>query len=194
MMTRHYLDLGSVCYRLKQISHTARPIGSTTQLWVSDTSLVWNCWAHFAQKLVVTKWNASCFFRLNNFRSLIWFSFVTLWNWKISINSLPKSKILTWFNQCSLFVRTKSEHDYSRNKSTYEFTGTAKLVALEYFVAIVTSRSSGANANNCLSTSEVKLEVPDIRHWATSSVFNLWCDITIARNNTQQNIRTSSIN
>ena len=94
MMTRHYLDLGSVCYRLKQISHTARPIGSTTQLWVSDTSLVWNCWAHFAQKLVVTKWNASCFFRLNNLRSLIWFSFVTLWNWKISINSLPKSKIL----------------------------------------------------------------------------------------------------
>ena len=34
LMTRHYLDLGSASDWLKQISHAARPIRSTTQIWV----------------------------------------------------------------------------------------------------------------------------------------------------------------
>ena len=34
MMTRHYSDLGSASDWLKQISHAARPIKSTTQIWV----------------------------------------------------------------------------------------------------------------------------------------------------------------
>ena len=33
-MTRHYPDLGSASYRLNHISHAARPIRSTTQIWV----------------------------------------------------------------------------------------------------------------------------------------------------------------
>ena len=33
-MMRHYPDLGSPSDRLNQISHTARPIRSTTQIWV----------------------------------------------------------------------------------------------------------------------------------------------------------------
>ena len=33
-MTRHYPDLGSASNWLKQISHAARPIRSTTQIWV----------------------------------------------------------------------------------------------------------------------------------------------------------------
>ena len=33
-MTHHYLDLGSASDWLKQISHAARPIRSTTQIWV----------------------------------------------------------------------------------------------------------------------------------------------------------------
>ena len=33
-MTRHYPDLGSVSDWLKQISHAARPIRSTTHIWV----------------------------------------------------------------------------------------------------------------------------------------------------------------
>ena len=40
-MTRHYPDLGSVFDCLKQISYTARPIRSTTQIWVVMSS-VWN--------------------------------------------------------------------------------------------------------------------------------------------------------
>ena len=34
MMTRHYSDLGSSSDWLNQISHTARPVRSTTQIWV----------------------------------------------------------------------------------------------------------------------------------------------------------------
>ena len=34
MMARHYLDLGSASDWLNQISHTARPIRSTTQVWI----------------------------------------------------------------------------------------------------------------------------------------------------------------
>ena len=33
-MTRHYPDLGSASDWLNQISHAARPIRSTTQIWV----------------------------------------------------------------------------------------------------------------------------------------------------------------
>ena len=33
-MTRHYSDLSSASHCLNQISHAARPIGSTTQIWV----------------------------------------------------------------------------------------------------------------------------------------------------------------
>ena len=33
-MTRHYPDLASASDWLKQISHAARPIRSTTQIWV----------------------------------------------------------------------------------------------------------------------------------------------------------------
>ena len=41
LMTHHYPDLGSVFDCLKQISYTARPIRSTTQIWVVMSS-VWN--------------------------------------------------------------------------------------------------------------------------------------------------------
>ena len=34
LMTRHYPDLGSASYWLNQISHAARPIRSTTQIWI----------------------------------------------------------------------------------------------------------------------------------------------------------------
>ena len=34
LMTRHYPDLGSASDWLNQISHAARPIRSTTQIWV----------------------------------------------------------------------------------------------------------------------------------------------------------------
>ena len=34
LMTRHYLDLGSASDWLNQISHLARPIRSTTRIWV----------------------------------------------------------------------------------------------------------------------------------------------------------------
>ena len=34
LMTRHYPDLGSACDWLNQISQVARPIRSTTQIWV----------------------------------------------------------------------------------------------------------------------------------------------------------------
>ena len=34
LMTRHYSDLGSASDWLNQISHAARPIRSTTQIWV----------------------------------------------------------------------------------------------------------------------------------------------------------------
>ena len=33
-MTRHYPDLGSVSDWLNQISHAARPIRSTTHIWI----------------------------------------------------------------------------------------------------------------------------------------------------------------
>ena len=33
-MTRHYPDLGSASDWLNKISHAARPIGSTSQIWV----------------------------------------------------------------------------------------------------------------------------------------------------------------
>ena len=69
-MTRHYPDLGSASDRLNQVSHAARPIRSTTQIWVvtrnqygisalvSETS--------FAGKPVVASPNVHvrCFLRL----------------------------------------------------------------------------------------------------------------------------------
>ena len=69
LMTRHYRDLGSASGWLNQISHAARPVRSTTQIWVvtrhqygisvlvSQTS--------FGGKLpVVASPNVGCFLRL----------------------------------------------------------------------------------------------------------------------------------
>ena len=68
LMTRHYPDLGIASDWLKQIFHVARPIRSTTQIWVvtrhqygisalvSQTSL--------RGKPVVASWIVGCFLRL----------------------------------------------------------------------------------------------------------------------------------
>ena len=41
LMTRHYPDLGSASDWLNQISHAARPIRSTTQIWVATLHQYW---------------------------------------------------------------------------------------------------------------------------------------------------------
>ena len=52
LMTRHYQDLGSAPYWMKQISLAARPIRSTTKIWVSDTSSVWNFCPRFSDVIL----------------------------------------------------------------------------------------------------------------------------------------------
>ena len=48
-MTRHYPELGSASDWLNQISHAARPIRRTTQIWVvTDTSSAWNICTRFS--------------------------------------------------------------------------------------------------------------------------------------------------
>ena len=67
-MTRHYPDLGSASDWLNQISHAARPIRSTTQIWVVKrhqygiSALVSQ--TSFGGKPVVASPNVSCFLRL----------------------------------------------------------------------------------------------------------------------------------
>ena len=48
LMTSHYPDLGSASDWLKQISHTALPIRSTSQIWVVTLSSVWNFCTRFS--------------------------------------------------------------------------------------------------------------------------------------------------
>ena len=48
LMTCYYPDLGSASDWLKQISHVALPIRSTSQIWVVTLSSVWNFCAHFS--------------------------------------------------------------------------------------------------------------------------------------------------
>ena len=82
-MKRHYPDLGSASEWLNQISHAARPIKSTTQIWVetrhqhgisayvSQTSFggetsgsVVKC-RLFSQAAVTNKKRATCFATIN---------------------------------------------------------------------------------------------------------------------------------
>ena len=65
-MTRHYPDLGSASDWLKNIFHAARPIGSTTKIWVM-TRYQYAIPAPVSQKSfsgkpVVQSQNVSCFF------------------------------------------------------------------------------------------------------------------------------------
>ena len=68
LMTRHYPDLGSASDWLNQISHAARPIRSTTQIWVVTrhqygiSALVSQ--TSFSGKPVVASLNVDCFRRL----------------------------------------------------------------------------------------------------------------------------------
>ena len=68
LMMRHHLDLGSACYWLKRISHAARPMSSSTQIFVvmlyqyGISALVLR--RHFAGKPVVASWNVSCCLKL----------------------------------------------------------------------------------------------------------------------------------
>ena len=67
LMTRHYPDLGSASDWLNQISHTARPIRSTTQIWwrvISMEFLRSFLTRHLAGKSVVAPTNVGCFLRL----------------------------------------------------------------------------------------------------------------------------------
>ena len=65
LMTCHYPDLGSASGWLKQISHIAWPIRSTTQIWVghviSMEFLHLFLRQHFARKLMVMLCNFRCF-------------------------------------------------------------------------------------------------------------------------------------
>ena len=69
MMMRHYPHLGSASYWLNQNSHAARPIRSTTQIWVVTrrqngiSALVSQM--SFGRKPVVASPNVGCFLRLN---------------------------------------------------------------------------------------------------------------------------------
>ena len=75
-MTRHYPDLGSASDWLKKIFHAARPIRSTTKIWVmtryqyaipapvSQTS--------FSGKPVVQSQNVSCVFKTTKNRQKNW--------------------------------------------------------------------------------------------------------------------------
>ena len=47
-MTRHYLDLGSASDWSYRVGNFLQPIKSTTQIWGSDTSSVWNFCARFS--------------------------------------------------------------------------------------------------------------------------------------------------
>ena len=66
-MTSQYPDLGSASDWLKQISHTARPIRSNTQIWVVTrhqygiSALILR--SHLAGKAVEALPNVGCFFR-----------------------------------------------------------------------------------------------------------------------------------
>ena len=70
LMTRHYPDLGSASDWLNQISHAARPIKSTTQIWVvtrhqyGDFLLRSFLRCRYAGKPVVASQNVGSFLRL----------------------------------------------------------------------------------------------------------------------------------
>ena len=68
LMTRHYPDLGRSSDWLNQISHAARPISSTTQIWVVTRHQygisVLFLRRNLAGKPVVASPNVGCFLRL----------------------------------------------------------------------------------------------------------------------------------
>ena len=68
-MTHHYPDLGSASDRLNQISHAARPIRSTTQIWVVTRDQyglsMHVSQTHLTGKPVVASPNVGCFLRLD---------------------------------------------------------------------------------------------------------------------------------
>ena len=74
LMTCRYQDLVSASDWLKQISHMAWPIRSTTQIWVghviSMEFLHLFLRQHFARKPMVMLQNFSCFLRLHSFLTL----------------------------------------------------------------------------------------------------------------------------
>ena len=74
LMTCHYLDLGSTSDWLKQISHMALPVRSTTQISVVERHQYWISGLitqiSFAGKPVVTSRNVGCFLRVLIFRNL----------------------------------------------------------------------------------------------------------------------------
>ena len=55
-MTRQYLDLGSASDWSYRVENFLQPIKSTTQIWGSDTSSVWNFCARFSD---VIRWETS---------------------------------------------------------------------------------------------------------------------------------------
>ena len=68
LMTRHFPELGSVSDWLNQISHAARPIRSTTQIWVVTRHQYGFLHSflrrHLAGKPLVASPNVGCFLRL----------------------------------------------------------------------------------------------------------------------------------
>ena len=73
LMTRHYPDLGSASDWLKKIFHAARPIRSTTKIWVM-TRYQYVIPAPVSQKSfsgkpVVQSQNVSCFFFKKNMKN-----------------------------------------------------------------------------------------------------------------------------
>ena len=73
LMTRHYPDLGSASDWLKKIFHAARPIRSTTKIWVM-TRYQYAIPAPVSQKSfsgkpVVQSQNVSCFFLKKNMKN-----------------------------------------------------------------------------------------------------------------------------
>ena len=69
LMTRHYRDLGSASGWLNQISHAARPVRSTTQIWVVTRhqygiSVLVSQTSFGGELPVVASPNVGCFLRL----------------------------------------------------------------------------------------------------------------------------------
>ena len=103
-MTRHYPDLGSASDWLNQISHMARPIRSTNQIWVvthySMEFLSSFLRRHLAGKPVVALPNVGFFLRLQpDYVSV--FCFLKSKKWPFN----HSSDIVTFYN-ISVFVDT----------------------------------------------------------------------------------------
>ena len=73
-MTRQYLDLGSASDWSYRVENFLQPIKSTTQIWGSDTSSVWNFCARFSDvirgKPVVASRNIGCSLRPGELKSI----------------------------------------------------------------------------------------------------------------------------